>query len=221
MNHKKAAHNPQRNQNTTKNLKAPQNRTTQDVETTNNNVEQHIDKHLPMWRKNHYYRRSEYKRHYMSKEKIKVIQEHISQKYIPRRFRPRQTHTKSEYNLEEKHSVSTMKHEIEKFQFHSDTARGNFESTDQDMFDRIDIIPDLSDFDKNKMKEMWVTEVSNAVNKAHELCEYNLIYLRNLPTKEPYTGFTGLTNTHNSDSRTRHSSIHTSQQYNYNRGGFH
>ena len=182
-----------------------------------NTIEQHIDKYLPMWRKNHYYRRKEYKRHYHSKEKIKIIQEHISQKYIPSRYRPRQTHTKSEYNLEENYSYTRMKHEIEKFQFHSDTARGNFECTDQEMLERIDAIAMIDDSERDKMKELWLTEVSNAVEKAHELCEYNLIYLRNLPKKEPYLGYIGITSTQNTQSRNNGSSSnHSNQHYRNN-----
>jgi hypothetical protein len=114
-----------------------------------------------------------------------------------------------------------MKHEIEKFKFHCDTSRGNFENTDQEMLDRIDSIFQITDQDKDKLKEMWITEVSNAANKAHELCAHNLNYLKNLPLKEPYPGFIGLSSTthHNTQSNTRYNT--NSANHNYNkRGGF-
>ena len=174
----------------------------------NNNLDEHIDNHLPMWRKNHFYRRSEYKRYYHHLEKTKIIEDHISKKYIPGRYRPKQTHTKLEYTLEEKHSYATMRHEFEKLTFHADNARKNFESTDQEMFDRIDLVYEISDDDKDSLKELWLMEVTKAVEKAHELCEYNLAYLRSLPQKEPYLGYQGIpTDTHNTRDRNK--------QYNY------
>ena len=203
-------------QTTSNNTKQKPKRTPQ--ETSQNKVEEHIDTHLPMWRKKHYYRRSEYMRNYNSKEKIKIIQDHIAQKYIPRKFRPRQTHSKTEYNLEEKHSYTTMKHEMEKFQFHCDTARANFEDTDKEMLDKIDLIYQITDQERDKIKEMWVTEVSNAANKAHELCEHSLNYLKNLPHKEPYRGYIGLSSSTNQNTV---SNNYRSNSANHNkRGGF-
>ena len=175
--------------------------------TTANNVDKHIDKYMPMWRKKHFYRRSEYLRYHMSSEKSKIIEDHISRKYIPRRFRPRQTHTKAEYILEEKHSFATMKHEGEKFKFHADNAKSNFNATDQEIFENIDVISEISEADQEKLKEQWLNEVTQAVDKAHELCEYNLAFLKDLPQTHPYHGFSA------SNSNIQQKS---SNQYTYN-----
>ena len=181
----------------------------------NNNLDEHIDKHLPMWRKNHFYRRSEYKRYYHHLEKTKIIEDHISKKYIPGRYRPKQTHTKLEYTLEEKHSYATMRHEFEKLTFHADNARKNFESTDQEMFERIDLVYQISDDDKDNLKELWLIEVTKAVEKAHELCEYNLSYLRSLPQKEPYLGYQGIpTDTRNTRDRNTQYNHHNNNHHN-------
>lgn len=211
--------NPTRNKAANQQPKKPTRGRAPVVETITNNLDEHIDKYLPMWRKKHFYRRSEYKRHYMSKEKSKVIQDHISKKYIPCRFRPRQTHSKDEYILEENHSYATMRHEMNKCTYHSENARKNFEATDQEILETINGITLMDDEIKSKLKELWILEVTNAVEKAHELCEYNLIYLRNLPQKEPYVGFKGISandqnrkinknnrHSYNTNNRNRHQS---------------
>ena len=175
--------------------------------TTTNNIDKHIDKYMPMWRKKHFYRRSEYLRYHMSSEKSKIIEDHISRKYIPRRFRPRQTHTKAEYILEEKHSFATMKHEGEKFKFHAENAKSNFNATDQEIFETIDVISEISEADQEKLKEQWLNEVTQAVDKAHELCDYNLAFLKDLPQTHPYHGFSASNNNVQQKSR---------NQYTYN-----
>ena len=185
---------PQRNNNRNNHSSHRPKERSQNVEVVSNRLDKHIDNYLPMWRKNHFYRRSEFKRHHLHNEKTKIIQEHIEKKYIPKRFRPRQTNTKAEYHLEEKHSYMTMKHEIEKCTYHSDSARANYENTDQEMIERIESLEIISDVDRDKLKETWILEVSQAVEKAKELCEYNLIYLRNLPKSEPYLGYSGVPN---------------------------
>ena len=190
--------------------------------TTTKSMDELIETHLPMWRKQHFYRRSEYKRHYMSKEKTKIIQDHISKKYIPRRFRPRETHTKAEYILEEKHSYATMKHESEKFNFHSENAQTNFNKADQEMLEGIDCISEISDTEKDKLKELWIEEVSAAVNKAHELCDYNLNYLRSLPKKEPYLGYQEPSvNSHRNNTLNKHNrNTYNSRNNQRNQTGF-
>jgi hypothetical protein len=71
----------------------------------------------------------------------------------------------------------------------------------EEILERIDCISEIDDNDKDKLKELWLTEVSNAVEKAHQLCEYNLAFLRNLPQKEPYVGYNA-SNTNN-DNKTK------------------
>ena len=88
------------------------------------------------------------------------------------------------------------------------------------MLDKIDLIYQITDQERDKIKEMWVTEVSNAANKAHELCECSLNYLKNLPHKEPYRGYIGLSSS--STNQNTVSNNYRSNSANHNkRGGFH
>ena len=100
-----------------------------------------------------------------------------------------------------------MKHEGEKFKFHADNAKSNFNATDQEIFENIDVISEISEADQEKLKEQWLNEVTQAVDKAHELCEYNLAFLKDLPQTHPYHGFSA------SNSNIQQKS---SNQYTYN-----
>ena len=170
---------------TRENIPSHQTNTITRQQTTSDHTNQ-----VPIWKSKFHKRRMAYKQMYYNTKKAEILKGHVEAKniYIQRKHRPKYCYSQEDYQdrlaVSKALQIQESKSLINSAKQHQTTIR----SIDREIEDSISRTI-LNPTQRDELRKRWKDEVAASQIISEKMAEDNISYMKELPTRVPFTGF--------------------------------
>lgn len=163
--------------------------------TSTNNKARKTDNRLTLkskiekeWGKTFHQRRVQYKRDFLNTEKAKILEEDLKRGFLRRKYRPNPANSERHHKILEKKSVEMIKSDIEELRMYAQEARENYIRCDEQIEELVNYTFKNED-ERYTLMSLWEDEVLKSQPISRNMCQRNILFLRNLHNTDPYKGY--------------------------------
>lgn len=147
---------------------------------------------VPNWGRKFNYRRKQYKNYDKNKKRAELYRQFIDEEsptglYIVKSLRPKFASDLRDYKIAEQLSINSMETQAKRWEGYADQAKNNIKSVDRQVSDLIKL--HNIEEEKSMLLTKWESEIKNAEEKANNMNDSELEFMKNMPQTDPYSGY--------------------------------
>lgn len=155
--------------------------------TTNDKNLKH--KVIPNWGKRFHFRRNQYRNADKNLKQAAIYSGFLeeNQPYVPKKFRPKFWRDEYDFKLMEKNSLQEMETQKSRWLYYADVSTDKYKDVDAQIIRDLNKHP--NPIERDYLLELWKKETSTAEHRAETMNERELVFMSELPKRDPYSGF--------------------------------